>query len=507
MIYRNSKITSSWVKKCLTLCVLAVIAALFYSSHLLFTVVVAISSLFGAYELWRIVTNPVKVRFSEVLSISILLGYVVGTGIYLVYLQTTKATDLQYWQHYGVYYDQESLGFALAAVLLSSALLYAASAWETPKRALAGIVELSTTKAERLVWLGILLILLGLYTGQVGYMGMQIADSGRVTALGALATLMAPSLVPFTVALAIGERPLVKRLLLWGALALLIGVTFLLGRRFLIYVLVLSAMVLFARPNRPSMRRLATIALLGAMAVTVLYWGFKFFMALRLAVWELGPDAGLLAQVGAALSMLGGDQSQEVGARLTENAGTRTFILSYFAGLMQNSNGNMPTLGKEVLYSIRMAVPSLFLPDKTTSLPSSPEEFMHPLYGIPVFDGPNSIVVAGYDDFGLIGAALYPLAFAMLYAGFYSTICRMTRLQPIRLFVFFALSFQLLYIEQSLAGVFAALRNLVILIMIFWIMMSAPLMSFSTPLRGRNRRSASFAAPTHVTLSVFRKDK
>jgi len=215
--------------------------------------------------------------FSEVLSISILLGYVVGAGVYLVYMQTTKATGLQYGQHYGVYYDQESLGFALAAVLLSSALLHIASTWETPKHALASIAELSTPKAERLVWLGVLLILLALYTGQVGYMGTQTAESGRITALGALATLMAPSLVPYTVALAIGERPLVKRLLLWGAVALLIGVTFLLGRRFLVYVLVLSAMVLFARPYHPSKRRLGTIALLGAMTVTVLYFGFKFF--------------------------------------------------------------------------------------------------------------------------------------------------------------------------------------------------------------------------------------
>ena len=503
MVDHNTPVVSPRVIKCLTLGALGATAALFSDSHSVFTLTVTFASLLAVYELWRIITRPWQVRFSEILSISILLGYVVGTGIYLVYLGTTKAAEYQYWQHYGLYYDQQSLGLALAALLAASALLYAVSGWESSKEILKSPIPSFTPKAARIVWLGVLLVLLALYAGQIGYMGATTDESGRITALGALAVLITPPMVPYTLALATSGNPLAKRCLLWAALALLISVTFVLGRRYLVYVLVLSAMVLFARRNRLSLGHLLVIVLLGVIAVVALYWGFKFFMALRLAVWQLGPDADLWAQASMAWSMLGGDQSFEIEARLTENVGTRTFMLSYFAGLVGIGIGSLPTFGKELLYSLKMAVPSLLMPGKTGSLSSSPEELIHPFYGIPVFDGPNSIVVAGYDDFGFVGVALYPVVLVMLYMGFYGAVCRVTRQQPIRLFVLFALLFQLLYVEQSLTASFVALRDLLILLALFSILMYMPVARFFKPVG----RDGSLPIVARNTSFVQRKER
>lgn len=475
MTYRSTKFMSSWVYRCLTLFVLSITTALFSGSHLFFILVVAVSSLLALFELSRIITNSAAVRFSEVLSISILLGYVVGISVHLVYLQATKTADFQMWQRYGIHYSQDFLGLALAAVLFSSALLMVVSAWEVPKRTLALIDELSTPKAERLVWVGVALVLAALYSGQIGYMGVMTADSGRITALGALAVLVVPPLVPYTLALAICERPRVNRLLLWGVLALLISVTVLMGRRYLLYALILSAMVLLKRQYPLSWRRVGLAVFLGLVAVMTVYWGFKFFMALRMVRPQLDMDASILMHVNMALDVLWNEQAKEVGERLADNVGTRTFILSYFAGLMSTQSSHVPAFGKELMYFIQMAIPSILMPEKTAILPSKREEIMHPLYGIPVFDGPGSIMVSGYDDFGLLGVAFYPVALVTLYSGFYATVCRITRVQSIRLFVFFTLLFQLLYIEQSLTASFVALRNLIIMVPLFWIMTRLPL--------------------------------
>lgn len=502
LVSLNPRVAGRFALKCLTLGTFAVVAALFPGSRAVFTALIVAASLFAGNELRRILIQSEGVQFSRVLAVSILLGYAVGATVYLGYFQTTDATIHQYWQEYGLYYSQQSLGLALAAVLGCSSLLYAMSAMEYRKPLVSCWVELSAPSAERIVWLGLLLVVSALYTGEIGYMGPTTDPSGRITALGALAVLVTPPMVPYAlaVALASGDRQLPKRYLLWMAPALFIGVTFVLGRRYLLYALVLSAMVVFARGYRLSVRHIGMMAVAGVIAAIALYVGFKFFMALRLAGWQLGPDVGLRELISTALLMLGSNESQEVEAQLSENVGTRTFILSYFASLVGGGSGQVPALGKELLYSVQMAVPSLLMPGKTAGLPASPEELMHPLYGLPVFDGPNTIVVAGYDDFGFLGAALYPLGLAIFYVSFYAFVCRVTSSQSKRLFVLFALLFQLFYVEQSLTANFVVLRDLVVVLVLLSIISSVPMIRLSAgrqlPIRRARFRPAS-AAGSH----------
>lgn len=128
MSFRSPRITPLWVMKCLTLGAFAVVAALFSVSQVVFALLVTVVSVFAVNELRGIVTQPHDLQFSRALAISILLGYVVGVAIYLGYFRTTDATAHQYWQQYGIYYSQQSLGLALAAVLGCCSLLYAMSA-------------------------------------------------------------------------------------------------------------------------------------------------------------------------------------------------------------------------------------------------------------------------------------------------------------------------------------------------------------------------------------------
>lgn len=476
----------------------ALLLLLFSGSALLFSAVVVLASGVALLDLARLILRTDRVRFSFTLAVSILLGYGLGSAIYLINYRTMDATQYQYWAPHGLLFNQEGLAMALAASLLAAGVLYVRAAVEQPVYSSAILDSLASPKAERLVWLGAAVALLALYAGDIGYMGAVVSDTGRVSPMGVLANLMVPALVPYTLLLITDKRPLAKRLMLVAALALLVGVTFILGRRYLLYVLVLSAMALHMRGYRLTKRGLAIGAGFFVLAALLLYFGFNFFMALRLAVWQLGTDASLSELVRAALSQLSGTQASQVQERLAENVGSRTFILSYLAGLMGISSGRMPAFGAEFLYSVQMAIPSVLMPEKTAALPSAAEYLTHPRYGIPVFDHPGSILVTGFDDFGFLGILIYPLGVVLLYGWFNKFLHSSVKSGPIRLFVLFVLLFQLLYIEQSLTAVFVTLRNLVIVIGAAWVLGKLPIPRLARRVRYGRQNALYDARSAHV---------
>ncbi len=467
--------TLATLAKPFSLGVAATVLLLFSGSELVFAAAVVLATAVALRDLSRLILDTDKIRFSFTLAVSILLGYGLGSAIYLLSYRTIDATQYQYWALQGLLFDQEGLATALAASLLAAAVLYVRAAFERPVYSGFTLDSLASPKAERLVWLGAGLVLLALYAGDIGYMGAVVSDTGHVSPLGALANLMVPALVPYTLLLITDKRPLVKRLMLVAVFALLIGVTLIQGRRYLLYVLVLSAMALHMRGYRFTKRGLVIVVAFPILATLLSYSGFIFFMALRFAAWELGKDASLSELISVALLNVSGTQASLVHESLAENVASRPFILSYFAGLMGVSSAQMPALGTELLYSAQMAVPSILMPGKVGALPPSPEDLVHPLYGIPVFDGPNSVLVAGFDDFGVLGALFYPLGLVLLFGWFNKIFRAAVRDAPIRLFVLFALLFQLLYIEESLSAVFVAPRNLVIVIGAAWVLGRLPI--------------------------------
>ena len=477
---------------------MAVLLLLFSGSPLLFTAAVVLAAGVSLWDLFRLVLHAERVRFSFTLAVSILLGYGLGSAIYLISYRTIDATQYQYWVYQGLLFDQEGLSMALAASLMAAAILYIRAGAERPVYSSALLHSLASPKAERLVWLGAGIALLALYAGDIGYMGAAVSDTGNVSPVGVIANLMVPALVPYTLLLITLKHPLAKRLMLVAALALLIGVTLILGRRYLLYVLVLSAMALYMRGYRFTKRGLVVGAVFSVLAALLLYFGFNFFLALRFAVRELGGDASMSEIVRAALSQMGGTQASVVQARLAENVASRPFILSYLAGLMSIGSAQMPAFGAEFFYSVQMAIPSIVMPGKVGALPSAPEGLVHPLYGIPVFDGPNSVLVAGFDDFGFLGALLYPLGVVLVFGWFNKVVFSTMRGAPIRLFVLFALLFQLLYVEQGFASVFVTLRNLVIVIGAAWVLGKLPVPRLSSRVRYRQLNAPCEAGPVRV---------
>ncbi|HMN14829.1 MAG TPA: hypothetical protein PKD55_21125 [Bellilinea sp.] len=471
------------LKPCL-LIVLSLIVLIFNRSGLVFSAVIFVASSIAVKDLFHFFTRIYKINFAFTLAVSILLGYALGSAIYLIGFKTIHATDYQYWSSKGLIFDQASLAMALAVSLLASALLYVAAIYERPLISYSMLGFLSNHKAERLVWLGVALCTISLYLGDISTVGIMSSEAGKISPVAAIAGLMVPPLVPYSLLLLTDPmRGVTKRLLLAIAFVSLIGVTILLGRRYLIYATVLSVVALHMRAYRATPRvnalRIGFILIFGI----VLYFGFRFFMALRFATWELGKDADLVELIHLSLSTLNGDRASVVDSFLVENIQSRPFILSYLAGLMRITSDHIPTFGAVFLYSVQMPIPSMFTLEKVSAVFKESEEFTHPLYGIPIFDGPDSALVSGFNDFGIPGALIYPLFIALLYYWFYRGLRSVVRDEPIRLFVLFTMLFQLLYIEQSLGAFFVTLRNLVIVVVVVWLLLQIPVIRLPERIR------------------------
>jgi hypothetical protein len=126
-----------------------------------------------------------------------------------------------------------------------------------------------------------------------------------------------------------------------------------------------------------------------------------------------------------------------------------------------------------------MAVPSVFFPEKTDVLPANPEALTHPIYGIPIQDLANSVLVTGYNDFGFVGALVYPVGVAILYSQLTRAVKAVAPVAPVFVFIALILLFQLFFIEQSFTSVVVNVRNGILLTGILTLLHTVPLFGFS----------------------------
>src|SRR5256714_7146 len=450
---------NAW-KQAYFVAVAAFTAALFSDSAAVFAGIVVIVSSAALYELYHLVSNPRNAIFARVLALSILLGYACGTLAYLIANRIWHAADIQYWSSEGLFSDQHYLSLALAMTLLASAALMLVGAVQKPVRFPTLPAQYSAPH-ERFVWAGALLTAICLTTGDLGYMGAAVSDAGKVSPLGIIANIIVPPLLPFACLSFVLQKNTGRRVALGAAMVVFAAALIVMGRRYLLYSLVLTFVALSLGGVRVTRTR-SKMIFLSAVAVLIFYAGARSFMAVRLAESSSQRPEDLSGMIRESIPFIAGEDRSVLDEALTENMGTRPFILAYLAGLVQATRPGLPLFGAELSYSLQMIVPSSLMPSKGTALVSSPEELVHPQYGISVFDGSGSIIVSGYDDFGWLGALLYPIALCLLYSGFFLLACRFISNEFLRVFVWFTIAFGLFYVEQGLTEQLVMLRNLTI---------------------------------------------
>lgn len=440
---------------------------LFPGSPVAFSIVSVLAATIGLVDLFVVLTQPRKLTFAGIFAVAILLGYAGGTVVFLLGTAGIDATEVQYWARYRLYYDQTALSESLAICLIASVALYVRAAFERPPMERFPLPPRLPERAYRLMWLASGIVIVSYWWGDFGYMGAKATVDEGVSPIGRLANIIVPAASPILVLIIASQASTAKRLLPGALFLFFVATLFLLGRRYLMVAAVLSVLALFMSGYRIKRSNLWNSVLLGGLAFLTVVFGFYFFFAVRAASVILGSDASLDEILRVAPTFLLGAEGQELGQRLGENVASRPFILSYFAILLGTESDQMPLFGQELVLSLQMSIPSALMPGKLANLFSSPEALTHPRYGFSEFDGPNSIVVAGFDDFGVFGALVYPLAFAVVYRAFFAVCSSITRNQVVRLFVFFTLVFQLLYVEQTLTATIVTMRDVLLLILVF----------------------------------------
>lgn len=444
---------------------------LFGDSQAVFLFADLIGAFAGLYGLWLLLVRPHLIRFSSLMALSLLLGYALSTALYaLGGLMTTPDFDLGY-NVSGLAYSVSDLSMALVLIYIASVILIFLSKIEQPifPDAEKMLNAMAAKEAVPLIWLSAGLVVLAVVTSDLGYMGAQASEEGRVSVLGVISSMIVPPIFAMAAVHLFGESWKFRFSPLLFAFAILLFVLLPLGRRVLIYALVIALLVLAATGRsfaKASLRQWFKLVAWGGVLLLFGYLGFQYFYALRLTINHMGHEPEMVTLLQAAVSLLF-NEYDSVAVAMAGNVAERPFILSYLASFVGAHAIYQPLWGEELVYSIKIAIPSLLYPGKTAVLPGASEDFVHPAFGFYIFDGPSTIVTAGLNDFGFAGAVLYPILLVMVYIAI-RRLLRPRLPALIYALVMLRLMYQVLYVEQSLAGMLTTgLRDLVIMTVLY----------------------------------------
>ena len=410
-----------------------------------------VASVLGLYTLWNWVFRKAPTRFSTLLAMALLLGYGVGT---LNTWITLPRGSLSIAELMGL--PEGMLARGMGAVLISSAtLFFLGEIYERPLfgREFRVYIDQRTRILIRVGMLG----MLGGYITHSLSLGGPSTGGGHVSIAGLFLTWLYTPLTAISVAAFLTAERRQDRII-DGLTALILLMMFsVLGRRVAIYT---SVEVLFMlrligfRWQGSLVRKVLLILGLGTIAVAC----SLTFMLLRMA-GSTQPKTVMPVEkrLEVASNMVQKGGAYAMAAHVTQvNLQTRTFILSFFAYVLDSSSRMTPALGQDTLGMLQLSVPSVLYPGKNPyfSEEALVDQQFHLAYG----DQPNSILTAGATDFGLVGVILFPPLIVFLSKSVFNLIARWFR--PIPLLIV-ALSFILMMVvtESTLNGYFEVIRN------------------------------------------------
>jgi len=418
-----------------------------------------------------------NIRFSSILALVILATYASATSAYWFVTGTFQGPQAEFWRYRNLVYASNDIAKGLAYCFLSSSVLYLFSYLEKPFNQFLRPWRYDQARAVRLIWAGALVVGIAVIEGQLKYGGSYVGDNGHVSPLGILSDLLVPVLLPFTL-VSISQSSSARQKFLLTLLGIFfLSILIFLGRRNLIFSLATTAVVLVGTLGVDPIRKILYGALFGVSACVLIFIGFHLFFYVRVAA---GPSSGQTDVFDAAYisgsSSLNKEGDSTIG-KLSENIFSRPYILSYFAGLINASEGEkFPLRGKELIYASKMTIPSIFWPEKLKVSEAYSEALVHPKYGLPVFDGANSIVVTGYNDFGVAGSTFYPVFLVLFYVLFWKATLQLVRTDHGRLLIVLSLVYQVLNIEATLTAQFTSLRNLLLMVAAIIVLDLAPVL-------------------------------
>jgi hypothetical protein len=435
-----------------------------------FEIGAAVGSIVVCRSVYLLVVKCQDLRFTWVASCGLLLGYALGSLNTALQLAKTHQTIAEHF-----YRPQDDLSTAISLVLwISAALFLVGFIVERP-------IRLDRTKLLNTdviyVYIGVLIYLGALATGQIGYMGAAVSDDRHVTVAGTMAGIIGPTLPAITVLLRnksnLLRRTLPFRLLLLVEIACLLPS----GRRAIIYslfCLVFAFTLVGDRWRSPLWKKAMVVSacLAGLYCVNMLYYAMRYSAEQSGAAKRMGaPDMPLGELVTSAVKFIKDGRNASFDEDMAANLRDRTFVLPYFSDLVVQSRTHPGLHGQIVLFGLGMATPSAIYSlagDKDEILALGMEEMVaNPQLGLPAKDEANSLLTGGISDFGIPGAFVYPIVLCLLMN--FTVRVVLGRVPELIKFLALLMSLWMLFqTEMAVTGLIVTARNLAIL-MLGWI--------------------------------------
>jgi hypothetical protein len=447
-------------------------------------------SAIGFLGLGMFLTVPTFATPWSIYAVSLALGYGFGALNTMVrgYSEGNDLLTL-------TYANIEALGRAEGGVMLLAATLLLIGHFD--KNKLIPRVPFTALEKKTTIWT-LLMVALGavfnLAIGNLGIQGYQGADggSGQISAFAALTTASLSGVLACSAfGFANETKPRIRQVLVMVLCLILISTLLIMGRRIFMYGMLVGLIGFFATKGAKTFFTFKSVLILLGVAMAVMA-ASRFYFAMRIAGYNATPNMTTIQRVEGAIDVLTNPDIGDFNEKLSENQGSRTFIIGYLAELMLNLENHDALGGDVFLLNVAGAVPTVIWPGKWAILAKggSDEALCHPALGMPIWDASNSALTAGACDFSWLGFFMYPLGITCMFAFFN----RMLRRAPtlIRAVACFFTFESLLQVEFVLAGAIVGIRNITVMCGLIWaLMMLLEWHERSSRQRAQSRQTAS----------------
>lgn len=436
------------------------------SNEAAMVIAAAVGGAVAVYMVWDWLFVEGPTRFTTLVAMGLLLGYGLGT---LNTWLTLPRGGFSVAQFLGA--DEGVYARGMAAVLIASApLCFLGELFERPVFGSEFRIPLNQ-RTYLLIVLGTGAMVAGFFTHSLGFQGAQIAGS-QLSVASALLSWIFPPLVAVSVAVFMVTRGRFARPLMGFCTVILCFLIMAVSRRFMIYTAMTSIFALRLTGYRLKGTFFKKILLIGGVGF-FLAVGITVFMLLRLAGFQThSTSTSLVQRVQIAMTWVeeGTALSRATEANRT-NAQKRTFVLGFFADVLEGSTRRTPAMGQDFTNYLLVAIPRVFYADKGDVL--GEEGIADAQFGLTYNDAANSILTNGATDFGIIGVLAYPLLAAAVLRLIIALLPGVLPPLPVA-FMALATIFTLVQTETSLEVYLTTIRGILIFAVIFWLFYRLP---------------------------------
>jgi hypothetical protein len=425
-----------------------------------------IGALIGLFILLDLLFRDAPLRITTLYGMTILLGYNLGA---LNSWLTVERAGLTLAERFAR--DPIVLARAIGACMITAAFLFVVGQiFERP--VFGREFRLHFGPATMPLVIISTMLLLGAYaTGQAGYMGTTIDSSGHLNPLTALVMWWVIPAFAYSVCAAVNSSGRTRWTL--AALCLVQGLAIVpFGRRFFAFALLLAAIASRLGEYRANFHVSKKI-LIAAGVILLTVAASTAFLYLRVAGYGQKGKTSMRMRLDLAVELAQRRSPMELLGVLGSDASTRTFIIAFFSDLLDASQRSTPLLGRDMLYNLQLAVPSVISSDKFGIVPYNEETLANIHWGFSYIDEANSLLTAGAADFGIIGVLLYPLALLLMVRAAIEWFQYATPTY-FAVIVTMGFVFEALQAEEVPVGYFIQLRNALLIALIFYIVDNLP---------------------------------